>query len=86
MLIQQWHADALNSDERGRLRGLSDRFPPVTQKNSGVEEVASRLNDIFLQSVNVGRKRKAANETPSDEEEDTEEEEEDEDEGKEDPK
>ena len=50
-------------------------FPPATQEKLGFREVASRLNNVFLYSANVGLKRKAANETPSDEEEDTEEEE-----------
>ena len=75
MIIQQWQGDALDDDERGRLRHLSDRFPPVTQGKPGVGDVATRLNNLFLHSVNVGRKRKAANETPSEQEEDTEEEE-----------
>ena len=51
-------------------------FPPATQEKLGIREVADRLNNVFLHSVNVGRRRKEANETPSDEEEDTEEEEE----------
>ena len=70
MVIQQWQGDALDNEERGRLRRLSHRFPPVSQESSGVGEVANSLNDVFLHSVNVGHKRKAASEISSDEEED----------------
>ena len=75
-MVQQWQGDALENNERGRLRRLSDRFPPATQQDSGLGQVVGRLKGVFIDNSHTGRKRKATDEIMREEEEDDEEEEE----------